>query len=303
MKRPTRAEQERLKDLRGWLGKHSRNPEVPQRHKKYYNDEQVLKHLLRGAHAEDDALREVETALHFAATHVSDPAKLPLIPRGHNSKSLHKSRTFTTALRKLEEYDGEGRWCRGLNAMTLLTEYRRKIIFHAMLGSQDVDEDRSVAREKLDSYLASWCPELLEDVDATACEAAKAVAEQSGGGWRGDVDVSLAAAASAAAPASPPRKPIKPIEYSSNTTTSSDKRRKAVLQRQAPKNHHFEPKWGEFDTMRNRWRFLQPQVKQLRGQDDCIPTSPEKLVRVHSVPVRGTARELDDFMRHLESRK
>ena len=302
MKRPTRVEQERLKDLRGWLGKRSTNPELPERHGKYFQDEQILNHLLRGAHSDDDALREVETALHFAAAHVSDPDKAPLIPRGHNSKSLHKSRTFTTALKKLEEYDGEGRWRRGLNAMTLLTEYRRKIIFHAMLGSKDVDEDRSVAREKLDSYLASWCPELLEDADAAAREASKTSPEQGVGGWRGDIDEGLAAATAVAAP---PRKPIKPIEYSRNGT--SGKRRIDVMKKEEKRNT-FEPKWGEFDTMRNRWRFLQPQVRQLLREDELVPTSPEKLVRVHSVPVRGSARELDDFKRHMkyttvESRK
>jgi len=285
-------EAERLKDLRRWLERHTSNPELPRRHSEYYKNEQILKHLLRGTDSEENPLREAETLLHFAAQR-SLNGHQNRSNRSNSSKYLHKSHKFTSAIERLENYDKEGRWNCGLNAVTILTEYRRKIIFHAMLDTKDVNEDRTIAREKLDAYLASYAPELLEATEKTG-PVPVLEPEQGLGATPGQRAIGTATPLSLLN-----RAPIKPIEYSSNSTTASDKRRKTTSKTSKPVA--YEPKWGEFDVMRNRWRYIKPQCQMFRSDDEMIvPSSPEKLVKIANThSFRGTVTEGLDLQKRL----
>jgi hypothetical protein len=147
-----------------------------------------------------------------------------------------------------------------------------------MLDTKDVNEDRAIAREKLDAYLASYAPELLEAAEKTG--PGPVVEPEHGlGPTSGQHAIETAAPLSLLN-----RAPIKPIEYSSKSTTASDKRRKTTSKTSKPVV--YEPKWGEFDVMRNRWRYIKPQCQMFRSDDEMIvPSSPEKLVKIAKSPV------------------
>jgi len=290
-------EDARLKTQRDWLQRHTTNAEIPSRHAEYFRQQQILKHLLRGADfVEGSPLREVETALHFAASAKSGGDEQQ---RGRRSKSLHKSKGFTSAIARLEEYDNECRWRRGLNAITLLTEYRRKIIFHAMLDTNDVNEERSVAREKLDSYLCTFAPELLDTPELEAPQ--QHTGSNTGYGHSPTYGTPMQQTEAT----SPPRKNVEPIVYSSESTTASDKRRRDTLKRSIEAKNAFAPKLGEYDVMRNRWRYIKPQIQQLRSDGEMLaPTSPERQLQLRNkVVLRGTIHEASDYLRRSAEEK
>lgn len=259
------------------MNKHTSSSEVPKRHAEYHQSEQILKHLLRGADTEDDPLKEVITSLEFAAAKTADTHR----PRGYRyDKSLSKSDKFCTAIAQLKEYDNDERWKQGLNAMTLLTEYRRKIIFQAMLDTKDVAEDRALAREKLDAYLTLHAPELLDtEVEGTD--------NPSGSG-----------------PPALKAECVPPQKEGPNSSNRADRhfrtaKRDSVevlleqsRRRQQQLDSNFGPKWVEYDTMRNRWKYIKPQIRDFaRDEDMIVPRSPERLVRVRDSQIRGTCAE------------
>ena len=263
MRREELVEGERIKDLRAWLTRHNTSPEVLQRHANYRQQEQVLKHLQKGVEQEEDPQRELDVALHFAGSTSGAP-----LPRGYrHDKSLQRSERFNTAIQRLQDYDGKGaadsRWKSGLNAITLLTEYRRKIIFAAMLDTKEiVNEDRASARQKLDSYLSEYAPELLD----------------------------LSSVEPGENPTSP--EPMKMVQ-------KSIKIRPTKKQEQQKKEQPaFEPKFGEYEVMKNRWRYILPQTRRLVSPTEAVvPRSTEKLVIIKNTTVRGTANEAMDFMK------
>jgi hypothetical protein len=263
MKREQLVEGERIKDLRSWLTRHNTSPEVLQRHANYRHQEQVLKHLQKGVDQEEDPQRELDVALHFAGSTSGAP-----LPRGYrHDKSLQRTERFNTAIQRLQDYDGKGaadsRWKSGLNAITLLTEYRRKIIFAAMLDTKEiVNEDRASARQKLDSYLSEYAPELL---DSSFVEP-------------GEI---------------PSSEPLKLAQKSAKTQpiNKQEKQKKKKNEQRA-----FEPKFGEYEVMKNRWRYVFPQTRQL-ARPNIVPRSPEKLVIIKNTPVRGTDNETMVFVK------
>ena len=263
-KEEMRGEEERVRVMRGWLKRHANSREVLQRHSNYREKEQILEHLLHGVEQEVDPQRELDMALHFAGSSSGAP-----LPRGYrHDKSLQRTERFNTAIKRLQDYDGQGasdcsRWKGGLNAITLLTEYRRKVIFAAMLDTKEiVNEDRASARQKLDSYLSEYAPELL---DSSFVEP-------------GEI---------------PSSEPLKLAQKSAKTQpiNKQEKQKKKKNEQRA-----FEPKFGEYEVMKNRWRYVFPQTRQL-ARPNIVPRSPEKLVIIKNTPVRGTANETMDFVK------
>ena len=253
------AERLREIDQRRWLAKHS-SAEVTKRQNDYARNEQICKHLLEGA----DSELELQTNLHFAGQRSKEPKR-----RGHRLEHrLSRSAHFTSAIDALQQHDGEKRWARGMNGITLLTEYRRKLIFKAMLDTTgDVAEDRKSARKKLNAYLQLYAPELLDTMNQ----------EEEGEEEIDDYQLQLPASAAAT---------VAPKVATSQPTT---------------KETNFTPKWREYDVMKNRWRFIQPELRDLNSANASVnvntPLSAERYVVVDDERIRGSPIEARDYLK------
>lgn len=259
-----------------WLDKHA-SREISSAQSLHHRNEALLKGLLDGG----ASLLELHTNLHFAkaqpgGTLLADTTERP---RGFkfNEARLERSALFNSSMQRIQDYDTTKRWAAGVHGMTLLTEYRRKLIFHAMLASGDVLEERSSAREKLDAYLQLYAPELLDTEDNEEVGTETAGARAAAGGTYEKVTLPLL---------SPP------IKYTKQK------------QKQKSKNGetNFSPKMEDYDIMRNRWRFVQPQLRDFSNFASTQltpPTTGEKVVSLgdDGVRLRGTFSEAKNYLK------
>ena len=229
------AEKQRQHAQLKWLAKHAPK-EVTRRQQGYQKNEEILRHLLSG-----NDLLDLETNLLFVG---SETRRTP--PRGFksNENQLERSGIFNSSIQRIKEYDKDARWEKGLNLMTLWTEYRRKIIFHAMLNSGDVVEERSIAREKLDAYLQLYAPDLLE-----------CTAEGTAGAPAGD-GVALRDAPLILAPSL-----FRSQKHSLRDKGLFDQKKKSSANKDGETN--FSPKLKDYLVMQNRWKYIQPQIRDL----------------------------------------
>jgi len=218
----------------------------------------------------------VQTNLHFAKAAQSNSVgkERPNPPRGfkYNEARLATSAVFNSSMDRIREYDTEKRWDAGVNGMTLLTEYRRKLIFHAMLASGDVLEERSSAREKLDAYLHLYAPELLDRTEEEEEEGNEKV-------------VTL---------------PPLPSHIKSKKE-KKEKEKEKKKNKKAKQETNFSPQLADYDTMRNRWRFIQPQIRDFSNERTAAlvpPTTGERWVAVgRDVKVHGTFSDAKNFLK------
>ena len=123
-----------------WYEAHERDPErgVSHRESEKMRFKDIHEHMLDGVLSEaPNALKEVTDNVMFVSPlKVKEPSQ-----RGAVYHQFAKSTKFKEAVQTLQKYDKADRWGCGLNANTLMTEYRRKVLFHALLDSGDVDEE------------------------------------------------------------------------------------------------------------------------------------------------------------------
>ena len=77
-------------------------------------------------------------------------------------------------------------------------------------------------------------------------------------------------------------------EWLTRTNQLAEERRQARLNsqkfrkpRKTSRKQVYHPEWGSYDVMRNRWSYIWPQTRQLRGtQEQILPTTSAKIVTV-----------------------
>jgi hypothetical protein len=115
-----------------------------------------------------------------------------------------------------------------------MTEYRRKVLFHALLDSGDVNEHREDAHEKVRRFIQINYPQEMSDHD------------------KAEMEREMAEAAKLEAQ----RKKV---------STKKPKR--------LDDETNFQPRWDDYDVMKNRWRYIRPQLGSLMSRNDLVPKS------------------------------
>lgn len=263
----------RKTEERAWLEKHAGTLHSCES-TRFRNEKKVQK-LLEGVAKSPNPRKEMEYNILFARN-LSEVQPKSMkgvsLQRGYNHENhLSQTPACVSALERLDAYDAEQRCAVGMNPSTILTEYRRKIIFHAMLDSGDVNEDRHVAQEKLATFIQDAYPELLEDTESTYYQGV-------------------------------------PIAIPFKSTTRKNKKCKTHSKLEDVRTaEDFHPKWEEYDIMRHRWNYIRPQLRESLDKQ-ILPDSNSSTVRVlnRSVPVSASYVEalfFEDGARNYIDRK
>ena len=238
-----------------WYEAHERDSEEGVTHKQAEKERfmEIHEHMLDGVLAEaPGAEKEVTDNVMFVSPlKVKEP-----LQRGAVYHEFAKSTKFKEAVHTLQKYDKTDRWGCGLNANTLMTEYRRKLLFHALLDSKDVDEKREDAQEKVKRFLHVNFPEEMSEEDKEHMEREK---EQM-------------------------------LRMERNL------RAKKRLQKVNVKETDFHPRYKDYDVMRNRWNYLRPQLTSFIDRKDLIPVTTSRISpTTQGVPVKGNVEDILRF--------
>ncbi len=296
----------REKDLRGYLKHH--NHKMADTAEEIFRQEQIYKHLMNGVSMSVVPEKEVNDNIMFTG-----PVKNQRSKRRGNKfvKEVYKTARFPNAVEVISKYDKDNRWAAGVNANTLMTEYRRKVLFHALLNTGDVDEDRADSQAKVKRYLAVNHPEELVEEDRIALEETDSVSDPLNGtdsmikehkerealeremaakswqhtlrgrdnpkGGGGDMDVTA-----------PAVREVLAEEFSitgkySNYINGSESRLSTGGSHN-PKDtarplsttikdpaSNFNPKIDDYDVMHNRWRYIKPELTSLLPRKTMAP--------------------------------
>jgi len=282
----------REKDLREWLQHHNRK--MHDDSEEQFRHEQIHKHLIDGVSMSQIPEKQFHDNLLFTAPLHNVRSKT----RGNKFVTeVHRSARFPNAVRILQKYDKDKRWDSGLNANTLMTEYRRKVILHAFgYEGQAVEEPREVSQEKVKLFMQANYPELIDEQDrmpegealaeATREQRQKEVASSQELGRRKREkeerekleDFSISGKYDNFIKGSNAR-----IAKGSGSTVTKVRPLKECL---ADPRANFQPKADDYDVMRNRWRYLKPEIAALSTRQTMAPDSISR--QVYSPVSRST---------------
>lgn len=144
----------------------------------------------------------------------------------------------------LHNYDKGGRYSTGLSANTILTEYRRKLMFHAMLNTGEVDVSREDAVKMLG--LEQWV------VDNENSQISSTIAESSHD-WQkfGSEDEEKSDDSSS-----------RSMEAATPVVRSQQHFK---LKRNQPQA--FWPLYDHYDVMKDRWKGIKPNLDPKKTKD------------------------------------
>lgn len=214
---------------------------------------EVHEHMVNGVLSEAPEKEVTDNVMFVSPLQVQEPEK-----RGAVSQELARSTKFKEAVNTLKKYDQTDRWAAGLNANTLMTEYRRKVLFHALLDSGDVDEKREDAQEKVKRFLHINFPNEMSEEDKEHME----------------------------------------MEKEKLLKMEKAMKRKIKPKRVKAEETDFHPQYGDYDVMRNRWSYLRPQLTNCIDRKDLIPSTTSKISNANGgVTVKGNVEDILRFER------
>lgn len=252
-------EEQHLRHTLSWYEKHSTpdRKKVLHREHERFRHHKIHEHLVDGVLADDAEKQVTDNVMFVSPLKIKESSQ-----RGSISTKLAESSKFKGAVNKLCDYDKHDRWGSGLNANTLMTEYRRKVLFHALLDSGDVDEPREDAHEKVRRFIQINYPHEMSEHD------------------KAEMEREMAEAARLEA-----------------------QRKKISTKKGKPLDDetHFQPKWEDYDVMKNRWRYIRPQLGSLMARNDLIPknTSRKTMTKTGHV-VTGFVQDITRFENQMD---
>ena len=185
----------------------------------------------------------------------------------------HKGDCIYSAIDEIIKYDKFDRLGKGSMKMsTISTEYKRKQIIAGMLGIGDATTSREKIQDKLDIYLALYYPEIFESNAKNS-----AISTSSKRLNFRDSD-------------------LKSIKFEANQKKIqvNKKEEKSRL-----KTTPFYPKHEHYESMRQRFRSIKPQIKKLYADERILaPITSEEFVRLKDKTIiRGTIHDAEYFLR------
>ncbi len=285
----------REQSQREWLCLH--NPKKADRARETFRQERIYRHLEEGLSLSAQKEQEIHNNLMFCAPATKNKRTKA---RGNKFvKEVYNTARFPNAMEVLAKYDKDNRWAAGVNANTLMTEYRRKVLFHAYLDTGDVDEDRKDAQDKLKRYLQANHPDELKEEDrigdkeALEREMAERKLEDSQDLSRAD-HMSMTGKYSNFINGSNDR-----MSEGGQTTTPAVR---SLPDRINDPKCNFQPKWEDFDVMPGRWKYIKPELTSLLDRPSMAPTSISRQVNspVSGSVVTGSFRDVIGYENNYE---
>jgi len=291
----------REKELREWL--HHHNRKVYDDSEEHFRHEQIHKHLVDGVSMSQVPEKQFYDNLLFTAP----IENVRSMVRGNKFVTeVHRTSRFPSAIQVVQKYDKDKRWDAGVNANTLMTEYRRKVILHAF-GYEGiaVEESREVSQEKVKLFMQANMPELLDEQDRVPGEEAiaEAVREQ-----RKKKAAALAKLRGRRKRGKEEREKLKDFSVSGKHESfikrsnariakgsgSTVTKERSFIETKADPDANFQPKFDDYDVMRNRWRYLKPEVTALLSRQSMASDSISRQVYspVSKSTVTGAFRDV-----------
>lgn len=246
-------------DLRQWLSHHNKN--ISKRYEHHQQSEKQRKDLLLGLQSERNPEKALGTILEFA------------FPRAikKNGKTVNNALSSSACSKAIQNMLHDSslheRYVSGVNAVTLLTEQRRKIVLNALTDQGYVNEEKQVSENKLKDYIESKGSTVLDD----------------GRGF------------------TPKLTPI-PTPQHSKHRHHHHHHHHASHSHEPPHDpdeplRRFEPKWDHYDTMRARWGYIRPQIKKLVQEQQVVaPRKSQKYVQVDKeLVIHGNVNDIDHY--------
>lgn len=234
------------------------------RYGKRYDDSVFLKQLKDGLKTDPNGRRELDDFLHFSGM---ESSRVAGFRRGTQSlgecidtveREYHKSGIGLENTRKiLKSYDKSNRVSEaGMNPATILTEYRRKLIFHALLDTSEIDLDRGKANDLLSENLA------MKESEETERKKAQLLLE-SDVSPRDEVDKLIHSQAFI----SPKSKQILNKDYSLKKSATRALAPSHSASSPSPSSplypaQSFYPKWNDYNVMKDRWGNIQRDLRK-----------------------------------------
>lgn len=154
----------------------------------------------------------------------------------------------------------------GLNPATLLSENRRKLILRTLASEVEADDGSSISGKSIDDAINMDTPGRGKDLYVPG------------------VSQSLASAS---------------IVSVSGTSTTESLAKLGV----DPRTRQFQPKWEHYNTMRSRWKYVQPQVKHLVSDKEAFaPVTVQNFIQVGKRTLTGNVNDINSFLKS-EQRK
>jgi len=290
----------REKEQREWL--HHHNRKMHDDSEECFRHEQIHNHLLEGVSMSQVPEKQFYDNLLFVAPLENTRSSV----RGKKFVSeVHRSSRFPSAIQVMQKYDKDGRWDAGVNANTLMTEYRRKVILHAF-GYQGVavEESREQSQEKVKLFMQANMPDILDEQDRAPGEEAlaEALREQK------RKDAAMAKERGRRRREKEEREKLEDysisgkyenfikgsnariVKGSGSTVTNV----RSFAETKAAPDANFQPKFDDYDVMRNRWKYLKPEVTALLSRESMASDSISRQVYspVSKSTVTGAFRDV-----------
>ena len=188
-----------------------------------------------------------------------------------NLDSKHKGESIYSAIDEIIKYDKFDRLGKGSMKMsTISTEYKRKQIIAGLLGIGDVTTSREKIQDKLDIYLALYYSKIFED------------------------NVKNAAINTSSDRLHFRENDLKSIKLDAQKKIDINERK---MKTHTMKNKPFYPKLEFYESMKQRFKSIKPQIKKLYSDERILaPISSEEFVRMRDKTIiRGTINDAEYF--------
>lgn len=292
---PSRYKQyEKEKELTNWLSHH--NPGVASIHKSRAKGKEYERSLISGLKFEKEPKPKIKSLIDFVASRdedieigITSPSPTKNLPSLKERKALRVGHSVEKVLKnKVNKQNYKA----GINPVTLLTAHRRKIILQALTNNdENINETREFSIDKLNQYMdkeEANNNDIYGTIDSMAEESS--VGDES---YKSDGTSitynhkkqdkykkthGLLIHTEAHRMNEKFERARRDSDSDSDTDDTSILKTKLETKtsfslkssgyspyasQSSPIDPGFTPKWKAYDTMRVRWGYIQPQVKQL----------------------------------------
>lgn len=278
-------------ELTNWLSHH--NTEIAAKHKKRAKGVEYTRELLDGFKFDTNPKSKIVSLINFVSTPnevVGPEVATKTLPTLREQKALRVGDSVEKVLRhRINQQNYKA----GINPVTLMTAHRRKIILQALTNSdENINETREFSISKLNDYLSEKeggenDDDIDDSMDFGELGSSITMKNRANKAYQGNSGLLLNTEAhrmndnfnkkslnSNSFDSESSKTSLKSTDASEDEDTFSvgtkarqprDSSMRSVSHSVSPSetSSPFLPKWKAYDTMKVRWGYIQPQVKQL----------------------------------------